>query len=218
MPSEKLNVAIQQIQSGHKQAAVPVLRELIQENPADDQPWLWLHICMDDLEQKKFCLQRALAINPANTQARLALQVLMEPVESASPIVVETEKKPWEDEAAPDENEIWQRTEPDEFGWKEDRQPEKFAEKFEWEQTESVQQDKSTLPKMEKSLNPKADQAKPVYTKPLKHQTVKATSQPVQRRKARGKRRSLFPILAGLVLLIMLATVCLVFFAQLYHP
>lgn len=212
MSSEKLNAAIQQIQSGRKQAAVPVLRELIQENPADDQPWLWLHICMDDLEQKKFCLQRALALNPANTQARLALEVLMEPVESASPIVVETEKKPWEDETA-----IWQRTEPDEFGWKEDRQPEKLAEKFEWEQTESVQEGEDR-PQTGKSLSTKADQVKSVNTKPSKRQTVKAASQPVQRRKARGKRRSLFPILAGLVLLIMLTTVCLVFFAQLYHP
>ena len=217
MSSEKLNAAIQQIQSGHKQTAVPMLRELIQENPADDQPWLWLHLCMDDLEQKKFCLQRALMLNPANEQARLALQVLMEPVESVSPSVVETEKKPWEDDLVPDENAIWQRTEPDEFGWKEDRQPEKFAEKFEWEQTENVQKDEDRL-QTGKALPTKAEQAKPVYAKPLQRQTVKATSQPLGRRKARGKRRSLFPILAGLVLLIMLTTVCLVFFAQLYHP
>ena len=217
MSSEKLNAAIQQIQSGHKQAAVPMLRELIQENPADDQPWLWLHICMDDVEQKKFCLQRALALNPTNAQARLALEVLLEPIESASPTFVETEKKPWEAEAMPDENAIWQRTEPDEFGWKEDRQPEKFAEKFEWEQTESVQENEDRL-QTGQSLNTKADQVKSVYTQPLKRQTVKTTSQPVQRRKARGKRHSLFPILAGLVLLIMLTTVCLVFFAQLYHP
>lgn len=80
MTSEKLDSAIQYIKSGNKQAALPILKEVLQANPADENAWLWLYACVDKVTEKKFCLQKALEINPGNHQARAALEKLTNPV------------------------------------------------------------------------------------------------------------------------------------------
>ena len=76
MTSDKLNQAIALIKAGNKPAALPILKELIQANPQDENAWLWLYSCVGEAEQKKFCLQKALEINPGNRQAQLAWQKL----------------------------------------------------------------------------------------------------------------------------------------------
>ncbi len=76
MTSEKLSNAIQLIKSGDKQAALPILKEIIQENPSDENAWLWLYSCVEEVEEKKYCLQQALVINPDNQGARSALMKL----------------------------------------------------------------------------------------------------------------------------------------------
>lgn len=76
MDSEKLSYAVQLIKSGNKSAAIPILREMILTNPKDENAWLWLYSCVDNVEQKKQCLQKALAINPNNQAAQRALAKL----------------------------------------------------------------------------------------------------------------------------------------------
>jgi tetratricopeptide (TPR) repeat protein len=73
---EKLNNAIQLVKSGNKQAALPLLKEVIQADPQNENAWLWLYSCVDKVEQKKVCLQKALEINPGNQNARNALKKL----------------------------------------------------------------------------------------------------------------------------------------------
>lgn len=68
MISEKLQVAVNLIKSGNKTAAVPILKEIVTENPQDENAWLWLYYCTDNLQSKKKYLQRALDINPDNPQ------------------------------------------------------------------------------------------------------------------------------------------------------
>jgi multiple sugar transport system substrate-binding protein len=80
MTPEKLSAAVQLIKSGNKQAAIPLLREIIQDNPVDENAWLWLYACVDQVEQKKFCLQKVLEINPGNQGARKALGKLSDPL------------------------------------------------------------------------------------------------------------------------------------------
>jgi len=75
----KLDQAVQLIKAGNKQAALPILKELIQNEPGNEMAWLWLYSCVDAPEQKRFCLGKALEINPANDQARKALEKLTAP-------------------------------------------------------------------------------------------------------------------------------------------
>jgi hypothetical protein len=225
MTQEKLDSAIQLIQSGQKQAAVPVLREIIQENPAQEDVWFLLSTCMDQVEHKKFCLQNVLKINPANQQARDVLAALDAPVvpapvawtpppstawETASP-----EKTEWIEE--PPEKFSWERTASESVAWQEEGQQGKKAddwqrtepeeeigwiksqpEKFEWDQE-----------KMEPIKMDWEEEAQPVRVKP-----VQLPSRPIPRRKTRRKRFSFFPVVAALVLFTMLAFVCFVFVMQ----
>lgn len=77
MTSEKLNQAVALIKSGNKQAAIPILKEVLQSEPNNETAWLWLYSSVDNLSQKKFCLEKALAINPNNQNARMALEKLI---------------------------------------------------------------------------------------------------------------------------------------------
>jgi tetratricopeptide (TPR) repeat protein len=77
MTSEKLNQAIALIKSGNRQAAIPILREVLQSEPNNETAWLWLYSSVGNISQKKFCLEKALAINPSNQNARLALEKLI---------------------------------------------------------------------------------------------------------------------------------------------
>ena len=79
MTSDKLSDAVQLIRAGNKQAAVPLLKEILRGNPRDENAWLWLHVCVEDIGQKQYCLQKALEINPDNQPARNALRKLSEP-------------------------------------------------------------------------------------------------------------------------------------------
>jgi len=73
MNSEKLAQAVQHIKSGNKIAALPILKEIVQAESDNENAWLWLHSCVEKVEQKKYCLQQALRINPNNQEARNAL-------------------------------------------------------------------------------------------------------------------------------------------------
>jgi tetratricopeptide (TPR) repeat protein len=86
--SDKFDDAVQLIKSGNKPAAVPMLKEIVQANPGDEDAWLWLHSCVEQVEEKKYCLQKALEINPDNQPARNALKKLTDltpqPVQQAA--------------------------------------------------------------------------------------------------------------------------------------
>ncbi len=55
--------------AGNKSAALQFLKQAVDENPRDISAWLWIYHVSDDLEQKKHCLQRILAIDPRNQYA-----------------------------------------------------------------------------------------------------------------------------------------------------
>ena len=76
MSMDKLNEAILKAKSGDKSTAGRLLSDYIRENPSSDTAWLWLSVCLDPIEQKRFCLNKALAINPDNENARKALAQL----------------------------------------------------------------------------------------------------------------------------------------------
>lgn len=92
METEQLKQAVQFIKAGNKQAALPILKQVLQADPSNESAWLWLYSCVNHRSEKKYCLQKALAINPNNTKAREALEkltsvdpVIPRPASSSSP-------------------------------------------------------------------------------------------------------------------------------------
>ncbi len=57
---------------GEKQKAYNVYKEIIYENPNIPEAWYGIARCIDDLEHKKYCLQRAIKLRP-NYESALSL-------------------------------------------------------------------------------------------------------------------------------------------------
>ena len=79
MSIDKLSYAVQLVKAGSKAEALPLLKEIVQDEPDNEAAWLWLHACVDRKEQKTYCLQQALRINPYNQGAQRALDKLTLP-------------------------------------------------------------------------------------------------------------------------------------------
>lgn len=73
---ERLFDAIDLIENGGRQRALPLLRSLIQENGDDEDAWLWMSVAVDDIDQSIVCLDNVLRINPNNSVAAAALYTL----------------------------------------------------------------------------------------------------------------------------------------------
>ena len=78
MANEKLNSAISAFKSGNKVAAQQILSELVKTEPNNENAWLWLSACLTNVEHKKYCLNKALTINPDNQNTKKALSQLEE--------------------------------------------------------------------------------------------------------------------------------------------
>jgi hypothetical protein len=72
---KELNQAIQLIKSGEKEAGKGILIGVVRNDPYNENAWLWL-ASVTDAEQRVYCLQKALAINPQNEQVRSYLSKL----------------------------------------------------------------------------------------------------------------------------------------------
>lgn len=83
MMNESLGLAIAAAKAGDKVTARQLLAELVGREPNNDTAWLWLAACVESVDQKRYCLNRALTINPSNASALQALARL-EPVELPS--------------------------------------------------------------------------------------------------------------------------------------
>jgi hypothetical protein len=66
MPSEKLNSAITAIKSGDRATGSRLLAEILLAEPSNETAWIWLATCVEDVEKKKYCLKKALSLNPGN--------------------------------------------------------------------------------------------------------------------------------------------------------
>ncbi len=73
MSSEKLNAAINSIEAGDKTAAMRILAEIVTTDPKNEMAWFWLSKCVEEIDRKRYCLARALSINPNSTRTRQAL-------------------------------------------------------------------------------------------------------------------------------------------------
>jgi hypothetical protein len=76
MAHQHLQEAIQAIRRGDKDQARRLLKQVVREEPQNEQAWLWLSAVLTSPQQQRDCLQRVLQINPANQQAAHGLELL----------------------------------------------------------------------------------------------------------------------------------------------
>jgi len=74
--AELLQLGIAAYRAGDRRRARQLLTAATQRDPRLEQAWLWLSAAHDDLEFRRICLQKVLALNPRNADARRGLQIL----------------------------------------------------------------------------------------------------------------------------------------------
>ncbi len=93
MQEGSLEEAISLYKTGNKKSASIVLKNLVRQEPTNEAAWLWLSACLEKNEQKEYCLNKVLEINPGNRDAKTALQML---TGAALPEVGQISEKPKE--------------------------------------------------------------------------------------------------------------------------
>lgn len=84
----KLEQAVAFIKAGDTEKGKQLLSEVIKQNPMDENAWLWMTRCVTTTEQKKYCFDRVLQINPQNPHAIKGLERLNSPVLSLTELKV----------------------------------------------------------------------------------------------------------------------------------
>jgi tetratricopeptide (TPR) repeat protein len=75
-----LEQAVAYIRAGEIEKARSFLIEVLKQNPSNEDAWLWMTKCVVETEQKRYCLERVLKINPQNQYAIRGLRHLTKPV------------------------------------------------------------------------------------------------------------------------------------------
>lgn len=76
---ELLQAGISAIKSGDRQRAASILAQLVKQHPRSERGWYLLGMCIPAADQRKFCFQRVLTINPGNPDAKKQLALLSQP-------------------------------------------------------------------------------------------------------------------------------------------
>jgi hypothetical protein len=76
MANDLLQQGIAALRAGNKAQARQLLARAIQEDPRNEQAWLWLSGTVDNDEERLECLNRVLAIDPNNEMAQRGLATL----------------------------------------------------------------------------------------------------------------------------------------------
>jgi len=92
---ELLNAGIAAAKAGDALRASKLLMQAVQADPNSELGWLWLGLCRTAADQREYCFQRVLTINPQNAEARRQLEILhastvnSQGIEPPNPWVVE---------------------------------------------------------------------------------------------------------------------------------
>ena len=105
--TDLVDQAIQAIEASENERAQGLLSEHLAAHPMDDRAWFWLSVSLNDNDKKRYCLERALSIQPDNQQARRALGQLNSSAPALAagadpaPVPTTTSTPPTADEPAP---------------------------------------------------------------------------------------------------------------------
>jgi hypothetical protein len=70
---DRLLDAIELVKADKRSDAMPLLRQLIQEDSNFEDAWLWMSVVVENIDQSIICLDNVLRINPDNLNASNAL-------------------------------------------------------------------------------------------------------------------------------------------------
>jgi hypothetical protein len=73
---EELAQGMEAAKSGQRDVARQHLQNVLRIDPSHETAWLWMSGLVDTPQQKRDCLQRVLALNPANEMARRGMEQL----------------------------------------------------------------------------------------------------------------------------------------------
>ena len=68
-----LQDAINVIQAGDTARGKALLAKVLQQDPNNEAAWIWMSGTVEDIYQRRYCLEKALEINPANAAAQAGL-------------------------------------------------------------------------------------------------------------------------------------------------
>ncbi len=68
-----LQDAINLIQVGDLARGKALLAKVLQQDPNNEAAWIWMSGTVEDVDQRRYCLEKALEINPANAAAQAGL-------------------------------------------------------------------------------------------------------------------------------------------------
>ena len=72
--------AVAHIRAGEIDKGRQILIDVLKQNPRDENSWLWMTRCVTETEQKRYCFEKVLRINPQNQYAIEGLIRLDQPV------------------------------------------------------------------------------------------------------------------------------------------
>src|SRR5690348_1626928 len=72
----KFQEAVAAARRGDRETARHLMRQAIIDDPNYPPAWLWMGGLVDDLKQRRDCLERALALDPNLTAAKEGLEIL----------------------------------------------------------------------------------------------------------------------------------------------
>lgn len=70
---DRLLDAMELVKADKRADAMPILRQLIQEDSDFEDAWLWMSVAVENIDQSIICLDNVLRINPQNINAANAL-------------------------------------------------------------------------------------------------------------------------------------------------
>ncbi|MBN2550159.1 MAG: bacterial transcriptional activator domain-containing protein [Anaerolineales bacterium] len=88
--SDHLRQAAAYLEEGKPAQARPLLAEVLRRDPGSEEGWMLLSQAVSDAQQQAECLRKVLAINPANSRARLLLDLLGD--DTATPATTSTSR------------------------------------------------------------------------------------------------------------------------------
>jgi hypothetical protein len=71
-----LEQAIDHVNAGELEQGRAQLERVLEQDPKNDQAWVWLSGCVEEPMQRRICLQQALSANPNNQAALDGMEVL----------------------------------------------------------------------------------------------------------------------------------------------
>jgi hypothetical protein len=94
MENDLLQRGIAAIRAGDKAEARRLLGRAIQQNPRDEQAWLWMSGAVDTAQDRAACLNKVLEIDPQNEAAQRGLATLQKELSTTPAVPIETQPVP----------------------------------------------------------------------------------------------------------------------------